>query len=388
MPMAICLALLGLPATASPLWALIPGYAHPGVYDLATDSFTQRTAKVKEAPHWAFTPEYAPPSPRKGAISLRLRSRRAVRGAGLPETAGSESTPAGNESTREPLSILFLVDSGREPQASQKAQESWIQHVRRPQKALFTCGENCREDPSLKSVVIVPNLMRGKASGQPEDDRQASMRAPWALQWVYKLISKTGSGSKGVNVDKDGAAEKAGVPEGYGYRLATEQYDWYLIGDSDTFVNVPVLERYLAQFDPNKNLVVHLDGRRGPGIAVSKKAAGLFAQKFWSDYWPKNRDTPHIDGTKPSAFVGFLTRDVGAKAVSPQGVFSESPPSGDQLKSGMYRYRVATWHNAWNKHGPTDYEKHIYGTGSNAALEQEKVEAEKFWAEVEAKNKV
>eukprot|EP00418_Pyrodinium_bahamense_P077671 CAMPEP_0179067524 /NCGR_PEP_ID=MMETSP0796-20121207/29531_1 /TAXON_ID=73915 /ORGANISM="Pyrodinium bahamense, Strain pbaha01" /LENGTH=261 /DNA_ID=CAMNT_0020764551 /DNA_START=67 /DNA_END=852 /DNA_ORIENTATION=+ len=252
---------------------------------------------------------------------------------------------------------------------SLKAQASWVRHVHPPDKVIFACGKHCRDDPRLDSVLIVPDLMRGKNKfNQRMDYRQATLRSPWALQWVWNSIQKTGAGSEHTSVDKPGQAERAGEAQGFGMRLATKPFDWWIIGDDDTFMNVPVLDRVLSEYKPGEPQVLSHDFGGGPGIAISRAAAGIFAQKFWDVFLPMVRDN---DGQAygDAQLIGFFMRDLKIKNVK-RVDFTQYQPTVKQLEQGDYQKTYPTWHHAWrfSELTPELYERYVFGATSEGGL--------------------
>lgn len=202
---------------------------------------------------------------------------------------GKESRAAGAKPSRKKLasshiqhSKVFIIATGNRPGNSLAVQRSWVQHVRSPDKVLFACGGHCRTDERLDSVVIAPDLMRHP--NQRGDYVQAQMRWPWAMQWLWHQIERTGKTSQQTNVSKPGAAEKAGEGEGFTMRFATQPFDWWIFADDDTFVNNGMLDKVLSRHDPNQHIVLeaNLEDEGGPGIAVSRATAESFVKVFWT----------------------------------------------------------------------------------------------------------
>lgn len=263
-------------------------------------------------------------------------------------------------------SKLFIIMTGERSIGAIKARYSWIEHVKWPDKVLFACGHHCREDPRLDSVVLVPDLLRAKKYTQKWDYRQAAMRAPWVMQWVWKNINRTGTRSRGVDVNAPDAipAESALENEGYGMRLATKPFKWWIIGDDDTFFNLPVLDDMLRKYDTEKPICM-AQGKRtgGPGIVLTKAAVEKFVPTFWTSYLPRWRDVTHdIWGDAP---LIDAMRDLGSDIVDPEE-FTQEPPTIEALQKGTYAKTYATWHHAWQDRQPEDYERYLFGANGTA----------------------
>jgi len=253
---------------------------------------------------------------------------------------------------------LFVIVTGDKPHGATLAQDSWIRHLRQNDRAIFACGVHCREDPRLESVVIVPDLLLDKNNTQPWDYRQAAMRGPWALQWAWNNLQRMGSGSQGADVSDPENAEKAGEEQGYGMQLASHPFAWWIIGDDDTFVNLPVLEKVLARYSSDDPVaIVEADRGGGAGLVLSRAATKLFTAKFWTKFFPAMRDRKgRMWGD--TYLLPFLKLQGVRLEVAEE--FTQIAPSEVQLTSGKYQKEVAMWHHAWADHQPKDYEAHIY----------------------------
>eukprot|EP00929_Paragymnodinium_shiwhaense_P114776 TRINITY_DN83282_c0_g1_i1.p1 TRINITY_DN83282_c0_g1~~TRINITY_DN83282_c0_g1_i1.p1 ORF type:complete len:442 (+),score=115.09 TRINITY_DN83282_c0_g1_i1:84-1409(+) len=300
------------------------------------------------------------------AAAGRLLRREATRHA-VPLAAEASLVALGEQERPGQVSKLFIVLTGDKPHKAVLAKDTWVKRVRWPDKVLFVCGPHCREDPRLDSVLIAPDLLRDSDSTQPWDYRQAAVRGPWALQFAWKNIERTGHGSVGVSVDADGSAEAAAEAEGYGFRLATQPFAWWIIADDDTFINLPVLDAVLQRYGADAPVVLAENLENGgAGIALSRAAAGNFSQHFWNDYLPKMRD---VKGSVygDHRLTAFLAMHLGATVDSPKEFIQEAP-TVEQLKNGTYRSAFATWHHAWYQNDAKDYESYVYnGTWNQTA---------------------
>eukprot|EP00929_Paragymnodinium_shiwhaense_P015206 TRINITY_DN123268_c0_g1_i1.p1 TRINITY_DN123268_c0_g1~~TRINITY_DN123268_c0_g1_i1.p1 ORF type:complete len:640 (+),score=115.01 TRINITY_DN123268_c0_g1_i1:100-1920(+) len=280
----------------------------------------------------------------------------------LAAAVNATRSHAASAQSRLSQSKLFIILTGERPLGALKAQDTWVRRLKWPDKALFVCGAHCREDPRLDSVLISPDLMRAFNKTQRLDYRHATLRGPWALQWAWKAIQRTGTGSRGMDMYAPGALPEDQIEDqrqGYGIRLAAEPFKWWIICDDDTFVNMPVLEDVLAKYDPEKPYILaqgHANG--GPGLAITKQAAAQFVPTFWTKWMPRWRDEEKelygdgalIDGMKNARVE---VRDPGQFT---QIVCNMS----NTTMVDDYRKHMATWHHAWQYHDAEDYERAFY----------------------------
>jgi hypothetical protein len=377
-----------------PSWALLRGYVRPDPADAVAANFGEGVAETDASLLMASPVDGASPEGRPRRLVRRNtpRQERSLASNGVDARAAfvdvngdigiardmpsSETStvemvnatsrlPQGHVVARSPLdrSKVFIIMTGDKPGRSLKQQASWIQHVKWPDKVLFACGQHCREDPRLESVLVVPDLINVTSVRQPSQDyRHATMRGPWAMQWLWKEIERMGTGSQGTQLYRQGSpeAQKVAENDGFGVRLASEQFKWWIIADDDTFVNMPVLERVLAKYNTSEPVMLAQGySNGGPGLAISKAAVKAFVPRFWDYYIPRWRNEIkefYGDG----ALIGGM-KDAGVRIVDPPE-FSQVEPSKKDLEDpeGKYRSFFATWHHAWEHRLPDDYEQTIY----------------------------
>lgn len=312
----------------------------------------------------------------------------------------------------------------KDPLVAERVQGSWMRHVPWPHQALFLLGDNSRqeeEDFSLEHAAYSPNVLNDtRLCSLPKFDRkrlayfQSGPRPPWMIWWGVENIRRLGVSSsqaderpapcpQGFTLQmrydgdacwQDGAEEWA-PPAGceratsrfrtvlqgskrpcavhpvatrFGLRLAGERFAWWFIGDDDTFVNFPVLEKYLAKFDPAVPQLVSDSLNGGPGIAFSWAAAELLADEFWTVFVPMfdhvGREMYFHGDFLIKLWLGAGSRERRERIIEVESspYFDQRQPSLTNLTSGEYTRTRATWHHCWRSRdlNEKNYLRYVY----------------------------